>query len=226
MGEVKPVDKKIHLGLLYKYSTPRERLLLLLGAACAFLQGASMPAFTFVFGAVLNTVASESPADVETQMNKLAMSMAIISAGVFVLAGTWSCLFSVIAVRQANRLRRAYLGSILGKDIAWFDLHTPGEIPSRLSADIDKYQNAVSQKAGMALMNMSQALTGLLLGFIQGWQVALVVLAGIPFLSLAMLYLTKSMGSASESSQSSYAKAGAVAEAPLLPMRLRTMLVE
>ena len=207
-----------HIGILYRYSTPNERILLVIASICAFLEGAAMPGFTFVFGAVLNTV-GDNASDVESQMNKLALAMALIAFAVLVLATTWSSLFSFTAVKQANRLRRAYLGSVLSKDIGWFDRNPPGEIPSRLSGDIDKYQNAISQKAGLALMNISQAISGMLLGFIQGWQVALVVLAGLPFLGLAMMFLMKSMGKVSSESQLSYAKAGTVVEEVLRSIR-------
>ena len=180
-----------------------------------------MPAFTFVFGAVLNTVGENQP-DIRTQTDQLALIMFLISIGIFILGSAWSGLFNFTAVRQANRLRRAYLASVLCKDIAWFDTHTPGEIPSHLSNDIDKFQNAVAQKAGMALMNISQALTGMLLGFIQGWQLALVVLAGIPFIGLAMVALGKAMGNSSSVAQSSYAKAGSIAEEVLGSIRTVT----
>ncbi len=177
-----------------------------------------MPAFSYVFGSVLHTVGTDDP-DMMAQMEKLALAMLLISVSIFVLASTWSSLFNWAAVLQANRLRRAYLAAVLSKDIAWFDVHTPGEIPSHLSADVDKFQNAISQKAGMALMNISQALSGILLGFIEGWQLALVVLGGIPLMGIALVALTKSMGKAATASQTSYAKAGCIAEEVLSSIR-------
>ena len=210
--------KKISLGVLYGYSTKNERILLTIAAICAFAEGAALPGFTFVFGAVLDTVGSNST-DSQSRINILALAMLLISIGVFILASIWSGLFNFTAVRQANRLRRAYLASVLSKDVAWFDTHTPGEIPTRLSNEIDKFQNAVSQKAGLALMNICQALSGILLGFIQGWQVALIVLAGIPFIGIAAVFLTKLMSRSSTWAQTSYAKSGAIAEEVIASIR-------
>ena len=210
--------KKISLGVLYRYSTKNERILLVIASICAFAEGAALPGFTFVFGAVLDTVGT-NPADLRDRINILALTMLLIAIGVFILASIWSGLFNFTAVRQANRLRRAYLASVLSKDISWFDTHTPGEIPTRLSNEIDKFQNAVSQKAGLALMNICQALSGMLLGFIQGWQVALVVLAGIPFIGVSAVFLTKLMAKASTSAQTSYAKSGAIAEEVIASIR-------
>ena len=210
--------KKAQFGVLYKYSTRNERWLLALASFCAFCEGAAMPAFTYVFGTVLDAVGTDG-ADLVHQMDILAFAMLGIAGGVFLLGTTWSSLFNYTAVKQANRLRRAYLASVLSKDIAWFDLHTPGEIPSHLSADIDKFQGAIAQKAGNGLMNLSQAISGVILGFVSGWAVALVVLAGIPFISVATMMLTKSMTKASTATQASYAKAGSVAEEVLMSIR-------
>jgi ABC-type multidrug transport system fused ATPase/permease subunit len=217
----KPTRKKFNLGTLYRYSTRGERWLLLLGSVCAFAEGAAMPAFSYVFGSVLDTVGNNGP-DVMESMEKLALAMLLIAVGIFFLASAWSGLFSWTAVRQTNRLRRAYLAAVLSKDISWFDLHSPGEIPSRLADDMDKYQNAISQKAGMALMNISQAMSGMLLGFIAGWQLALVVLGGIPLIGIAMVMLTRAMGKSATEGQASYAKAGSIAEEVLMSIRTVT----
>ena len=214
----KKPDPKIELGVLFRYSTRRERLLLVIASICAFAEGAAFPAFTFVFGAVLDTVGTNA-ADLQSSINTLALAMLIISIAVFLLAAIWSSIFNFTAVRQGNRLRRAYLASVLAKDIEWFDSHTPAEIPTRLTNEIDKFQNAVSQKAGLALMNICQALSGMLLGFIKGWQVALVVMAGIPFIAVSTVFLTKYMAKASTASQTSYAKAGAVTEEVISSIR-------
>ena len=209
---------KLSLTTLYKYSTKNERILLIVASICAFAEGAALPGFTFVFGSVLDTVGTNS-ADPRSKINILALTMLLIALGVFILASIWSGLFNFTAVRQANRLRRAYLASVLCKDVAWFDTHTPGEIPTRLANEIDKFQNAIAQKAGLALMNICQALSGMLLGFIQGWQVALVVLAGIPFIGVSAVLLTKLMSKASTSAQTSYAKSGAIAEEVIASIR-------
>ena len=209
---------KLNLSVLFRYSTANERWLLALGSSCALLEGVAMPAFTFVFGAVLNAV-GENGASIIDQTETLALAMLLIAVGVFVMGSVWSAIFNFTAVRQANRLRRAYLASVLSKDISWFDLNKPGEIPSRLSADIDKFQSAIAQKAGLAWMNASQALAGVILAFVSGWAVALVVLAGIPFISGATVFLTRSMAAASTSAQSSYARAASVAEEVLMSIR-------
>jgi ATP-binding cassette subfamily B (MDR/TAP) protein 1 len=217
-----PTKKKpsINLAVLFRYSTRNERILLVVASFCAFIEGGAMPAFTYVFGAVLDTVGADSPnSDFIPKMNILALSMLIIAVGVFVMGSIWSSLFNSLAVRQANRIRRAYLASVLSKDVSWFDLHEPGIIPSRLAADVDKVENAIAQKAGMALMNSAQALSGIILAFVSGWAVALVVCTGIPFIAASTMFLTKSMANSATSAQKSYAKAGSVAEEVLGSIR-------
>ena len=153
------------------------------------------------------------------EIENLALSMVVLSGIVWVVATLWFYLFTRVAIAVSQRVQRAYLASVLCKDISWFDSCTPAEIPIRLSADIERIQSAISNKAGNLVMNLSQAICGLALGFTKGWQIALVCCGCVPVLILSRGLMAKSMKKSASMSQALYAKAGAVAEEVLLGIR-------
>ena len=177
----------------------------------AFVHGASRPTIALLFGAVIGAVGPADPGFMD-QVDFIAIAMLVLSAIVWIAATVWFYLFSRVSVSLTHRVQRTYLAAVLGKDISWFDLHSPAEIPTRLSADVDKVQSAVASKAGNFVMNLSQAISGLALGFTKGWQIALVVCGCLPVIVISRGLTATATKRLALSSQAMYAKAGAVAE--------------
>lgn len=171
-----------------------------------------------MFGAIIGTVGERS-AYFMHQVEVIAITMVVLAVIVLVVSTIWFYLFSRVAASLSQRIQRTYLAAVLSKDIAWFDVRTPAEIPTRLSADIEKIQAAVASKAGNFVMNVSQAVSGLALGFAKGWIIALVCCGCIPIIIITRLMLANSMKRSSTASQALYAKAGAVAEEVLMSIR-------
>ena len=185
---------------------------------CAFIHGASRPALSFLFGAIIGTVGSQ-PADFMDQVRFVSISMVVLSAVVLVVATAWYYLFTKIAACLCQRVQRAYLAAVLSQDISWFDRCSPAQIPTKLSADIDKVQSAVASKAGNFMSSLSQAICGIVLGLYKGWIIGLVCCGAIPVLIISRMLMAKSMKAHASASQSLYAKAGAVAEEVLMAIR-------
>jgi ABC-type multidrug transport system fused ATPase/permease subunit len=215
----KPVKKKkLNLTVLYKFSTREEFTLIVIASICAFIQGASRPALSFLFGTVIGSTATAGP-DFMNKILWVTVALAILAVIVFIVGSIWFYIFSRVSISLTQRVQKIYFASVLSKDIAWFDARTPAEIPSRLSSDIEKIQTALASRAGNFIMNVSQAVCGFSLAFAKGWQIALVVLGTIPVIVLSRLVMSKSMANAATASQRLYAKAGAVAEEVLSSIR-------
>ena len=212
------VRRSPNILVLFKYCSNTEIFLFVLACLCAFIHGASRPALSYLFGAILQTVGT-SPNDFMREIETLSISMVVLSGIVWVVGTAWFYIFMRIAIAVSQRVQRAYLAAVLSKDIAWFDACTPAEIPTRLSSDIEKIQGAIANKAGNLVMNLSQTVCGLCLGFIKGWQIALVCCGCVPVLVLSRALMAKSMKKSAIMSQELYAKAGAVAEEVLFGIR-------
>ena len=214
-------SNKLNLAVLYQFSTRREFTFIIIACFCAFIQGASRPALSFLFGDVIGSTATVAP-DFMNKITTVTIALAVLAAIVFLAGSIWFFLFTRVAISLTQRVQKIYFASVLSKDIAWFDERTPAEIPFRLSSDVEKIQTALASRAGNFIMNVSQAVCGFSLGFAKGWQIALVVLASIPLIVLSRILMAKSMAVAASASQALYAKAGGVAEEVLTSIRTVT----
>ncbi|CAH8332285.1 unnamed protein product [Eruca vesicaria subsp. sativa] len=115
--------------------------------------------------------------------------------------------------RQAAKMRRAYLRSMLSQDISLFDAEaSTGEVISAITSDILVIQEALSEKVGNFLHYMSRFIAGFAIGFTSVWQISLVTLAILPLIALAGgLYAFVAIGLIHRV-RKSYIKAGEVAQ--------------
>ena len=73
-------------------------------------------------------------------------------------------------------------------------------------------QDAISEKLGSFLQYYTAFITGLVVGFVEGWQLALVILSVVPLLAISGAMMGMFISSAARKGSTAYAKAGAVAE--------------
>jgi len=221
-GEEKKKDeappKKVSFRQLYRYITWKDRLLLLLGCLGSIALGASMPVFSIVFGELLDSFGS-TEAEMVDNVRKYAVYVIYVGAGAFVAAWLGQACFMIVAENNARRIRAAYMQSVLSQEIAWFDTQKAGAITTRLASDSRMIQDATGEKVGMILQQVAMLVTGMSIGFVFGWQLALVILAVTPLMAIVGAVFTKVMTDMTEVSQQHYAKAGGIASETLGAMR-------
>jgi ATP-binding cassette subfamily B (MDR/TAP) protein 1 len=64
--------------------------------------------------------------------------------------------------------------------MGWFDKAEGGSLSTRLALDTQLVQDSISEKVGASIQSIAQFITGFVIAFVKGWQLALVMLAGIP----------------------------------------------
>ncbi|CAL5345305.1 unnamed protein product [Camellia sinensis] len=119
----------------------------------------------------------------------------------------------VTGERQAERIRRLYLKTILRQDIAFFDTETTTrEVIGRMSGDTILIQDAMGEKVGKFIQLMSTFIGGFAIAFARGWLLSLVLLTCIPALVIAGGGMAIIMTRMSSRGQVAYAEAGNVVE--------------
>jgi ATP-binding cassette subfamily B (MDR/TAP) protein 1 len=96
--------------------------------------------------------------------------------------------------------------------MSWFDEHRAGELNARLAADTELIQEGISQKFQACVQFMTTFVSGLVLGFVRGWQLTLVILAMLPLLAIGGGMMASMMQKKTKQGSDSYAKAGEVAD--------------
>lgn len=75
------------------------------------------------------------------------------------------CYNTAVGVRQANRIRHAYLASVLQQEVAFFDTDTSsGKLLNGLNDDTVTIQNAIGEKVGNFVHHLATFLVGIAIG--------------------------------------------------------------
>eukprot|EP01133_Synstelium_polycarpum_P008407 gene8407-9888_t len=201
---------------LFRFASKLDILFMIIGSIAATAAGVAMPAISIVFGKVMDLFRAENFADpnykLGPEVSKVCLYFVYIAAGMFVASYLEVSLWTMAGERQAIRCRKAYLKAIIKQEIGWFDITKSSELATRIASDTQLFQEAIGEKVGNFIHFTSTFLSGFIVGLVNGWQLALVILAVTPLLAAAGAFMTKMMTDLTKKGQDSYAKAGAVAE--------------
>lgn len=174
--------------------SPSARDLLTLGAgfSCSIAAGVPFPIIGIFFGQLLNdfnavscdepAAATTSASDAEYQhgINQKILMIVYLAIAQFVLIYAHLVCWSLYGARLAQRLRERYLESLLRQDPSYFDKLTPGEVASRLSADIQTIRSGTSEKVGICLSSLSFFVTAYIVAFIKDYKLAAMLISLVP----------------------------------------------
>ncbi|EGZ06253.1 multidrug resistance protein ABC superfamily [Phytophthora sojae] len=202
---------------LYRFATPLDKLLLVVGVLTAGANGALFPLMAIVFGDVLSGFTS-IPVDMDT-VNTAALDFFFIAVAMFFTDYISYVTFYYSAERQMKALRSEALKHMLYLDISWYDENDALQLSSRLTGDTVKIKDGMGQKLGDSFRFTVQFIVGFVIGFVRGWDITLVMACVMPFMTISLGWLIKTLRIKSDWAQKVYAEAGSVAEETLGSIR-------
>jgi ABC-type multidrug transport system fused ATPase/permease subunit len=116
-------------------------------------------------------------------------------------------------------MRIAYFDSMLHKDISWYDTHEPASLATEISDDVEKVSECFGDKFGSAVMGFGGFVAGFIFAFVLGWQLALVMVATVPFMAMGTICMGAAMEEIMFETQGWYAEAAKIVEETLFAMR-------
>eukprot|EP01114_Cavostelium_apophysatum_P015910 TRINITY_DN4431_c0_g2_i2.p1 TRINITY_DN4431_c0_g2~~TRINITY_DN4431_c0_g2_i2.p1 ORF type:complete len:1244 (-),score=364.29 TRINITY_DN4431_c0_g2_i2:7-3738(-) len=201
---------QISIFQLFRYADWKDGLILSFAILGAVANGVAWPLFGIIFGEFLNSLNVSTPEQIREQVNDTVVWILILAGGSFVAALLQNFLWALSAERQARRIRESYLQAIYRQEIGWFDSVGTGELTSRISGDTIMIQEGI-EKTGTVIQFSCLFITGFVIGFVEGWKLALVLTALTPLTMAAGYFAVSVMTSYSNQGQSAYARAGNVA---------------
>lgn len=165
-----------YCSLLFQASPSKlDYLLLAVGLVAAIAAGVPFPLLGIIFGQLVDDLNSTSctasqQADrsaAESGVQKKVLLLVYISLGnfaaIFVHAGCWS----LFGERLVTRLRRRYFKGLLRQEMAFFDKLPAGEVPTRLTADMEVIRGGTSEKVGLFISSFAYLVGAYIVAFLK-----------------------------------------------------------
>ncbi len=116
----------------------------------------------------------------------------VIGFGAFVCAYIQTAFWTISGERQTRRIRdQTFHSLVCDKDISYYDEHSSGELTTLISEGICKINDGIGEKFGSCLQYFSSFITGLIIGFVNGWKLTFVILAMSPLLAISGILYSK-----------------------------------
>ena len=153
--------------------------------ACIFaLIGSSLtPIFSIFFGEMMATF-SEPKEKIEDSAKIWCALFAILGVSVWVCYCVEAWALGESGSRLTERLRLRSFEAILKQDMSFFDATSVAVLTSRLAQDTALVQGASGVRLKSSLNAVGALVTGLVISFVFGWQLALFLLAVLPLIGV------------------------------------------
>jgi ABC transporter fused permease/ATP-binding protein len=170
----------VPLSRLLALARPEWRLLSVATVALVIGSGMSLVYPQAVRWMVDAITADSSYLDFDSAALLLLVMFAV--QAVFTMLRSW--LFTVAGERVVARLRSDLFASILGRELAFFDVSRTGELTNRLASDTTVLQNTVTVNVSMALRFTFGAIGGVLMLLYMSFSLAGMALAVVPVVAV------------------------------------------
>ncbi|OQR96655.1 ABC transporter B family member 11-like, partial [Thraustotheca clavata] len=212
--------KMVSMSKLFTFADTTDKILMAVGTVTAMLTGVSQPVQIIFFGDIINAFNPTQGGKINDDefrhnINKVVIQFAVLGAVVMVIGFTQIACWSIAASRQAKRLRHAYAAAILRQEVGWFDVNEPMQLATKVADTTLIIQEGMGRKVADGINFSTMALSGFIIAFIYGWELALVLFAFTPLIAISGYFMIKAISSATQGGVDSYAEAGGIAEESL-----------
>ncbi|KAK4395040.1 ABC transporter B family member 19 [Sesamum angolense] len=215
--------KSVGLFSLFRYSTMLDLVLMFFGLLGAFINGGSLPWYSFLFGDFVNKLARGQDNDKHQMMrdvNKVCLLMTGLAALVMVGAYLEITCWRIVGERSAHRIRTEYLRAVLRQDIGFFDTElSTSDIMHGISSDVAQIQEVMAEKMAHFVHHIFTFICGYVVGFLKSWKVSLAVLAVTPLTMGCGIAYKAIYGGLTAKEEGSYRRAGSIAEQAISSIR-------
>ena len=212
---------------LYRYATRWDLTLVTIGALAAIGGGAVMPLMTVIFGNLAGSFSglfqgTLNPGSFGGTLDHYVLYFVYLAIGEFVLIYIATVLFIYTGEHITAKIREEYLKAILRQNIGFFDKLGSGEITTRITADTNLIQEAISEKVALTLTGVATFAAAFVIAYIKYWKLALIGTSTIVAISLVMGGGGKFLTKYSKNQVAAYAVGGSVVEEVLSSIRNAT----
>jgi len=204
---------------LFRFARKIDYLLMFLGAIGAACDGAANPIFAIFFGSVPDDFTSGDGDAILSAASTLGLKFLYLGIGSFITSYIGYVCWMTVGETIGIEVRKRYFKSLLQQDIAFYDSINPNELSTKISEECFNIQQGVGEKVSTAFYGLSTLVTGLVIGYIKGWQLALVLSSFLPIMGVTGSIFVLAMQKLTKINNEAYARTGAISEEVLNSIR-------
>lgn len=225
--QIDSITVPVNFKSLYRYATKWDLVLVFIGAMCSIGGGAVMPLMTVVFGNLAGSfqgliLGTLEPGHFSGVLAHYVLYFVYLAIGEFVLVYFATVLFIYTGEHITAAVREEYLRAILRQNIGYFDNLGAGEITTRITADTNLIQEAISEKVSLTLTGIATFVAAFVIAYAKYWKLALIGTSTIVAITLVMSTGGRFLTKFSKQSSASYAIGGTVVEEVISTVRNAT----
>lgn len=175
-----------------------------------------MPLMTVIFGNLSGSFSGyflgSLTESFSTIVNRYVLYFVYLAVGEFVLIYVSTVLFIYVGEHITSKVRDRYLLAILRQNIGFFDKLGAGEVTTRITADTNLVQEAISEKVALTLNGVAAFFAAFIIGFVRFWKLTLICMSTVVAIVLIMGTGGRFMRMWMKKSLTAYASGGSVAE--------------
>ncbi|KAH7548045.1 hypothetical protein JRO89_XS14G0058400 [Xanthoceras sorbifolium] len=188
--EMEPPPAAVPFSGLFACADQLDWALMIVGSLAAAAHGTALVVYLHYFAKVIEVLRIGQGPDRSIEQyqrfRELALSIVYIAVGVFAAGWIEVSCWILTGERQTAVIRSKYVQVLLNQDMSFFDTYgNNGDIVSQVLSDVLLIQSALSEKVGNYIHNMATFFSGLVIGFVNCWQIALITLGTGPFIVAA-----------------------------------------
>ncbi|KAI4370622.1 hypothetical protein MLD38_018956 [Melastoma candidum] len=214
--EVEPPPAAVPFSRLFACADRFDWVLMVVGSLAAAAHGTALVVYLHYFAKIVDVLQLGPQAkalEVYDKFRDLSLSLVWIAIGVFAFGWIEVSCWILTGERQTAVIRSKYVQVLLNQDMSFFDTYgNNGDIVSQVLSDVLLIQSALSEKVGNYIHNMATFVSGLVIGIVNCWQIALITLATGPFIVAAGGISNIFLHRLAENIQDAYAEAASIAE--------------
>uniref|UniRef100_A0A8C1W2U6 ATP-binding cassette sub-family B member 5 n=1 Tax=Cyprinus carpio TaxID=7962 RepID=A0A8C1W2U6_CYPCA len=215
-------DKKVHaLRFFDAPEIPFTKILalnkpewpyLLVGTLASLVGGAVYPCVAILFAKIIGVFAEVDP-DVKRQKTMMFSLFFLLTGAVaFITYFFQGFMFGKSGELLTMRLRRQAFNAMMRQEIAWFDdnNNAVGVLTTKLATDASLVKGVSGTQLGLATNTICALIIAVVVAFIHSWQLTLLILACVPFLTGANFIQMRAMAGHASKDQSALEMSGKI----------------
>jgi ATP-binding cassette subfamily B (MDR/TAP) protein 1 len=187
----------------------KVRFIFVLGCIAAFGNGLVYPVLAYVMSSSFSSI-SGAAAGLD-EIERIAYIFMIVGVYALIVAFVQTGCLEIVTFHASQSFRLQWFKALLRQDTAFYDVYDVSGISATIGPNANKFRRGLGSKFGEGIQFGTCFIFGIVYAFWASWQVALVVIAFLPLVSLSAIAVVNINKSKGATASAAYSKAGSVA---------------